>query len=984
MSLQIVQSLPPGGASADRRAGAPVALDVVAGLLRGLNREQRSAVAHGDGPLLVIAGPGTGKTEVVTRRVAWLIASKRARPREILALTFTDNAAEEMQARVDLLVPYGHADAEIATFHAFGDRLTREHVFELGLAGDVRLISRAEAIVLLREHLFALGLAKYLPLGDPTRFLGALVDLFQRAKDEGVSPEMLEAYANRTADIDDAANDVRLTRLELAHAYSAYECLLGERGLIDHGDQVSLAVSLLRDHPAVRDAVRARYRYLLVDEFQDMNNAQIELVLALGAGHRNMTVVGDPDQAIYAFRGAGTSNIARFAAAHPGLRRVVLRRNYRSRQPIIEAAQRVRGHMVSDSAVPDDQARQLAHRRSRAMAAVRSSCYGSPEEEADGVAVDVANAVAGGRRPREIAVLARSNAEAESLARSLRARGVPVQTQLPSDLFALPAVRPLLAYLRVVADPDNTLELYALATSFPYELGGAELTALLNDARRRHRSLWQLVAADPGVGPASNERFASQLRKLVDHVRAGIDLSHQRAAGELLYDYLRRSGRLARLVDSTNADEARVVARFFEIVRSRASLLRLDRVAALVPHLDSFVEASDEPADVGPFDNDAVAVLTVHRAKGLEFPIVHLTGLTDGRFPTRARARALDLPWDEIRGAPAPATDRLDEERHLFYVAMTRARDELWISHHVTGPGGRGRRRPSPFIAEALDAPSTAASAALDPLDQIGALAIGTASRPAVASGSPSRPQAGEYSFSELQDYLDCPERYRLRHVVGLPAPAHHALAYGTAVHQAVAAFHVSARRGEPLSEEELIAVYRRAWSPEGFLSREHEEARFAAGAAALRRFRKDQLAAPADVIAVERPFLFASEGLKVRGRMDRIDRTPAGDVIVDYKTSDVSEQAKADARARDSLQLQVYALAHQSHTGRLPYEVRLHFLDTGVVGGWQPEPDRLGRAVAKLQAAAFGIAKAEFAAKPNPVACGYCPYRQVCASSAA
>src|SRR5688500_18349193 len=184
----LVEPLRPDPPAAGAGAGtAPVSLEQVSALLRGLNREQRRAVVHGDGAQLVLAGPGTGKTEVVTRRIAWLIASKRARPREILALTFTDKAATEMQARVDVLVPYGQADAQIQTFHAFGDRLLREHAFELGLPGDVRLLSRREAVVLLRENLFSLGLERYRPLGDPTRFLGALVDLFQRAKEESIT-----------------------------------------------------------------------------------------------------------------------------------------------------------------------------------------------------------------------------------------------------------------------------------------------------------------------------------------------------------------------------------------------------------------------------------------------------------------------------------------------------------------------------------------------------------------------------------------------------------------------------------------------------------------------------------------------------------------------------------------------------------------------------------------------------------------------------
>lgn len=958
---------------------APVPLRLVADLLKGLNREQRTAVTHGDGPLLVIAGPGTGKTEVVTRRVAWLIATKRARPREILALTFTDNAAEEMQARVDVLVPYGQADAQINTFHTFGDRLVREHSFELGLPGDVRLIKRADAIVLLREHLFELGLDRYRPLGDPTRFLGALVDLFQRAKDEDVSPADLADHARALPATSPAEIDVAQTRAELSAAYSRYQTLLGERGLIDHGDQVSLAVRLLRERPQVRDAVTRRYRYLLVDEFQDMNSTQLELVHALTNGARNVTVVGDPDQAIYTFRGAGSDNIESLEDRHGDLRHVVLRRNYRSQQPIIDAAHRLIGHVCARPTMAD---RQVAHRRKRVASPVRSIWFGSPEEESDGVAAAVADALAAGAVPRDFAVLARSNAEIDSVARSLRVRGVPVRAQLPADFFAQPAVRPLLAYLRVIADPGQTLELYALAASLPYSLGGAPLTDLLSQARRRHRSLWQVLSETSDGSAEWEAPFRSGVTRLIEHVRAGVALSHERSSAEVLYDYVRRSGRLARLVADAEANDARAVARFFEIVRSRARLLVHDRIQVLVPYLDTLIEADDELADAGPLDIDAVSVLTIHRAKGLEFGTVFLTGLTEGRFPARARPQTIDLPWDEIHGHSGQAeTDRMDEERRLCYVAMTRARDTLWLSHHVSGPGRRGRRRPSPFIAEALDAPSAPAGIGLDAIGQIEAL--GAPPNSAAAKDIDESVPAA-LSYSELEAYLDCPERYRLRHVVGLPTPSHHALTYGSAMHQAVAAFHLSRGRGQPLTEDELLEIFARGWSPEGFLSREHEEARFAAGSEALRRFHREQMATPSDVVAIERPFVFKIDELIIRGRMDRVDRNSDGAVIVDYKASHVRDQGKADDRARDSLQLQVYALAHEAEWGSLPHEMRLHFLDSGVVGSAKPDRPRLDKARAKLRSAAAGIRNGSFEPHPNPVTCGYCPFRQICPSSAA
>src|SRR5919198_854495 len=314
----------------DERGDAPTGLDA---LLRGLNPEQLRAVTHGEGPLLVVAGAGTGKTQVITRRIAWLIATKRAKPAQILGLTFTDKAADEMQVRVDQLVPYGYTETAISTFHAFGDRLIREHALELGLPIDVRVLSRPEVVIFLREHLFEFELDEYRPLGDPTRFLSALATLFSRCKDEDITPDAYVTHAERLAghaaalrglsrrgdggasapDDVEVAEETAGRQLELARAYERYQELLGANGFVDFGDQVALALRLVRESPTVRNVIQRRFRYILVDEFQDTNKTQDELVTLIAEPHRNITVVGDDDQSIYKFRGAAISNILDFA-----------------------------------------------------------------------------------------------------------------------------------------------------------------------------------------------------------------------------------------------------------------------------------------------------------------------------------------------------------------------------------------------------------------------------------------------------------------------------------------------------------------------------------------------------------------------------------------------------------------------------------------------------------------------------------------------
>src|SRR5437773_2210299 len=269
-------------------------------VLEGLSGRQRDAVLHGDGPLLIIAGAGTGKTTVLTRRIAHLISSKRARPEEVLALTFTEKAAVEMAERVDQLIPYGYAETRIGTFHAFGDRILRESALEVGLGPEFRVLTRPEQIIFLRERLWRLPLRRFRPLGDPTRHLGALLGLVSRAKDEDIAPAAYKAWAEArlvTAQ-DDAARDVAERHVELAGFYEAYQRLLGEAGAVDFGDQICRALALIRERPAVLAALRARYRYILVDELQDTNRAQLEMVRLLAAPDRpNVTVVGDDDQA---------------------------------------------------------------------------------------------------------------------------------------------------------------------------------------------------------------------------------------------------------------------------------------------------------------------------------------------------------------------------------------------------------------------------------------------------------------------------------------------------------------------------------------------------------------------------------------------------------------------------------------------------------------------------------------------------------------
>ena len=528
------------------------------------------AVTHGDGPLLVVAGAGTGKTQVITRRIAWLIATRRARPSEILALTFTDKAAEEMAVRVDQLVPYGYTDTAISTFHAFGDRLIREYALELGLPTDLRVLTRAEVVIFLREHLFEFDLDAYRPLGDPTRFLAALATLFSRCKDEDITPADYLAHADRLA-----AEAARVAEAAGGEAPDARRRRCGRRGGPPAG----------RAGPRLRDATRTCWPRTAASTSATRSRSRCGSCATSPAartrdrrplpvhprrrvpghepgpggarrrcspsGHRNVTVVGDDDQAIYAFRGAAVDNILDFQDRYPGARTVVLRRNYRSLAPILDAAYRlIRFNDPDRLEVRTGIVKRLraAAASTPAAAPVRLEAFATGAEEADWIAAEIGAPDRGrrraarprgprpGQRPRRpdparaqhgrhpVAVL--GHVRPVRPARGPAAAGVPAGRRRP----------------RIERRPVR-----------PRGVGRLRPRRRGPDRDRQHGPPPQsLGLGDPrGARPPAGHparlarRRATAVARLVADLRALRRRSaHERPAGEVLYAFLRDSGLL--------------------------------------------------------------------------------------------------------------------------------------------------------------------------------------------------------------------------------------------------------------------------------------------------------------------------------------------------------------------------------------------------------------------------------------------------------
>jgi DNA helicase-2/ATP-dependent DNA helicase PcrA len=964
-------------------------------ILEGLSDAQREAVLHGDGPLLIIAGAGTGKTTVLTRRIAHLISSKRARPEEILALTFTEKAAVEMAERVDQLIPYGYAETWIGTLHAFGDHVLREGALAAGIDPEFRVLTKPEQIIFLRERLFRLPIQRYRPLGDPTHHLDALLTFVSRAKDEDVSPAAYRAWAEARATSAETREEKEeaAKQLELAAFYESCQALLAEAGACDFGDQIFRSLALLRESPTLLATFRARYRYILVDEFQDTNHVQLEMVrLLAGTDPANITVVGDDDQAIYRWRGAATANLLAFRNVYPGCRELILTDNHRSTQPILDAASRLVSYNnpYRLEVVAGIDKRLRAQRPGTVP--VRHAHFDTASAEADGVATMIDERLRQGFRPRDVAVLVRSNGEADAFLRALNVKGIPHRFSGSRGLYAREEVRLLVSFLRALAHPDDSVPVFFLAASELYRLPEVELLRLNQYARRKSRPLLEVLRGLPSneelVGVSAASRTAAA-RMLADLDRASADVPRLRT-GELLYKFLQESGLLGRLSrEATPAAEAKVknIARFFEAVKAYGDVAEHDRVTAFVTHLDLLREAGDDPAvaEADP-DEDAVHVITVHKAKGLEFPVVFLVACAEQKFPVRRRRDPIPLPDALVRETLAPADAHLHEERRLFYVAMTRAKDELVLTSAADYGTSRGRKV-SRFVVEALDLPS----AVPVPRKSQAREALARHQPVPDAIPAPDGPMPASetlrLSSTQIDDYRTCPLKYRYVHILRVPLLAHHRIVYGSAVHKAVQQLFQARLDARSFGEQDLIDAFRRAWVSEGFLSREHEERRLAAGEETLRRFFREEAVQPWSPTAVEKDFTFYVEApggpTKVHGRYDLVIERDGRVTILDFKTGAVDDPKKARERAQESLQLDVYALAYLETERRLPDRVELRFLESGLTGAKQPTFQAAQATAALIRDVSQLIRRREFPATPSWNACGQCPFRDICPHTA-
>ena len=621
-------------------------------LLSGLNPVQSDAVTHAEGPLLVVAGAGSGKTRVLTHRIAHLIKEEGVSPFEILAITFTNKAADEMKQRVAALVGPVAQKMWVSTFHAACVRILRRDADKLGYPRAFTIYDQSDAVRLAGYVIRDLGL-------DTKRFPPRSVHAsISAAKNDGLDAA---AYTARAGN---------LFERKIAEVFTEYQARLHRAGSMDFDDLLTQALRLLREHPDVLQHYQRRFRHILVDEYQDTNSVQNELVLLLAADHRNVCVVGDQDQSIYAFRGADMRNIVEFEDAFPDTTVVLLEQNYRSTQTILDAANAV---------IANNMGRKPKELWTDQGAGDKIVRYHADDEidEASYITREMTRLHDGGSvHWGDIAVFYRTNAQSRVLEEQLMRVGIPYKVVGGTRFYDRKEVKDAVAYLRAVVNPVDEVSIKRVLNEPKRGVGTTTVGKLDAWATARGLAFIDALrrAAEAGVTGKANKGIADFLG-LLD----GLGDLTQGGPGPLLQALLQRSG----YIDALEAERT---------IESEGRLENLAELAGAAHDFESigeFLEQISLVADTDQMDDDpsTVVLMTLHSAKGLEFPVVFLIGLEDGVFP-------------HLRSLTEPA--QLEEERRLAYVGITRARRRLYLSHAWSRSlfGGTQYNPPSRFLDE--------------------------------------------------------------------------------------------------------------------------------------------------------------------------------------------------------------------------------------------------------------------------------------------
>ena len=989
--------------------------------LEELNKEQKEAVAHLEGPLLIVAGAGTGKTTVITRRIAYLIEQNKAKPEEILAVTFTDKAAEEMEERVDKLLPYGYVDLWISTFHAFCERVLRDCALDIGLPSDFKILDQTSGWLLVHKNLEKFELKYYKPLGNPTKFIRALLSHFSHCKDQAIYPDDYLDYAEKLKTRDDSPEDQETERLkEVAGAYRAYQRLLLQESYLDFGDLINYCLKLFKQRPLILQKYQEKFKYILVDEFQDTNWVQYELIKILASPKNNLAVCADDDQAIYRRRGASFSNIIQFKKDFPDAKQVSLVQNYRSCQNILDLSYEFIKANDPDrlECVNNINKKLIANGAGDGFI---EHIHAQNLDEEVGMVIEKISGILDNDKEAnysDIAILVRANDSASPFIKALEKAGLPYQFLASKGLYSKPGVLDVISYFKLLDNYHESPAVFRILNMSFWEIAPQDIMKFTQYASRKTKSLYEAMEEMPlipGVAPKTQEKVLFLLGMLKKHSV----LAAARPVSEIFVSFLEESGYLKHLVGKDDKNQLDILSQFYKKIKNFEQTVHDASLNNFMQEIGLEIEFGEEgklefDPEQGP---DVIKIMTIHGAKGLEFKYVFLANMVDKRFPSIERRDPIELPDALIKDIKPEGDIHLQEERRLCYVAMTRAKKGLYFTS-ADDYGGARKKKLSRFMVELgyKDVPSCldVRNRALTPDVNGETSGVKSVSDiPNIRTGRRSDLYAftlpDHFSYSQLAAFEKCPLQYKYAFILRVPVKGKAMFSFGKTMHSVLYQFLKQANEARKAKQENLFGfedagreletkfppgnlvsltnIYEQAWIDEWYENKKQKDDYYKLGKDIIRKFYDDFSKSPPkilrinDEIALEMPFNLKIGSHTLRGQIARIEEAggglPAGRqgiAIIDYKTGRAKEKLDSDGKE----QLLIYQIAAEEVFGLKPIELTYHYLEESKKASFLGSEKEKAELKEKILQEIEAIKNSDFAPTPG-WQCSFCDFRDIC-----
>jgi len=949
-------------------------------LLGSLNKAQTEAVTHDTGPMLIVAGAGTGKTTVLINRLAWLIQEKKVHPEQILLTTFTEKGAGELEERADKLLPYGYVNLWISTFHGFGERILRDHALDIGLTPAFKVLNTTEQWMFIRKHINEFKLDYFRPLGDPTKFIHEIIKHFSRLKDENISADAYLELA-KSQKLDDELEAKKIS--ELANAYHIYNQLMIKESFLDFGDLIGYTIKLFNDRPNILKKYREQFKYIMVDEFQDTNTIQYELVKMLAAPDNNLVAVGDDDQSIYRFRGASLSNIMQFKDDFPKAKEVVLTENYRSGQTILDHAYSFISHnnpnrLEAKLKLDKKLISKISEKGSAAFLQ-----FDTEYEETKTVAdmIKQLHAEKKAESWSDIAVLVRANDSADKFVKELTRQNIPNHFVSLKGLYYKPIILDSLAYLKLLDDYHEAAALYRVLNLPHFRVDHSDLLELNKFGRKKMWSLFECLQHVDAIKDVSDSGRAN-IKKLLEAVKHHAALSKDAKASKV-YLHIVRDCLLSYLDQDKDQESFSFLNQFYaKIKKFEAS----DEQGGLKDFL-SLINLEMEAGETGGLrfnfdDADTVKIMTAHAAKGQEFGHVFIVNLVDRKFPVDNRSDKLPIP-EQLGAVKTQGKDaHLEEERRLFYVALTRAKRGLYATG-ARDYGGLRDKKPSRFVEEAELEIIPSQNSFKNELERDLA-AIDTVA-PRIQFALPEK-----FSFSQLKTFERCPWEYKFIYILKMPQEDTPYFTFGRVIHSCLrqfflpllsdawrqpSLFKTSESKESDMSLKRLLKLYEEYWTENGYEDRKQADEYRSRGKKMLEGLHAELGTHHPAISFLEKKFSLSIGQETLTGTIDRVDDLGDGTYeIIDYKTGETPKALTYEHKQ----QLLLYQAALEEVFGLKVGKLTFYYLKSGEQKSFVAKAGEVEKVKLKMLDLINQIKSFDFTPRAA-IMCKNCPYKKLC-----